>query len=543
MKYLLTYILLSFLSLTIVVGVAKAQSVNVVVIVGEAPEFITGPEETTDSSTSNPTNVGDTLTFSANAVDPDNGNYYFAICRTDSITGVVGGQPVCDGGSWCVSDATASGDDSECSYTVQNSDAEENDWYGFLCSDNTGLCSFPFQGSGSSGSPFYVNHAPIITSISNNSEDDPGGSITWTVVGGDPDTVGGSDQFKFFACKTADFANGNCLSGSWCESNFAQTTAACEYEIPDVARDQLNTAFIYVIDTHGFISSSILQGSNNAFSIANTSPAVSNITLNDGEDIVLNSGTTKRVIVTGTISDRNSCQGNELNEVTASLYRSSVGYEDCNETTEEDPNNCYPSIECDLILGESCINESDMTLQYQCEFDVIYHADPTDGSTIYSDEDWKASIYVEDENGALDRKEVSVGVEVLSLVGIQATPLIGYGTLNVGDIVDPVSKQVIVRSYSNVGLDAVLYGTGLIKSPDYQIPVDFQRYAFSMVPYSDATPLSTNLRRIEFDVLKPIDGSTAKSLYWGIRIPDDLPSGDYYGENYLIGIKGDIEGW
>lgn len=521
----------------------SAQSVNVVVIVADVPQFITGPEEVVASTTGSPTNEQTELTFTANVIDPESASYYLIICKTDSVTENAGGAPSCPGGQWCVSGQTPNGNDAECSYTTSSSDPETNDWYAFACSQGLGFCGGSSQGAGDSGSPFYVNHAPTLTSISNNSPQDPGGTVTWSVQADDADSVGGNDSVKIFACKSQDFENLTCTYQHWCESTFGGNDPTCDYQVPDIARDSLNHAYIYLVDNHGLVSSSILQGSDTPFSINNLPPSLSSLTLNNGNDIVLNAGTTTDVNVDGIVTDNNSCIGNEVNKVVASLYRSSIGYDNCDELVEADDNNCYPMVDCQTKFEESCQSNSDATLEYECTFSVQYHADPTDSVTLFFEDDWKMTMRAEDENGAFFEKEISQGVELNSLVAIDADPLIGYGSLNVGQTIDPVSVDVRVDSFSNVGLDALMFGTGLSNGQNYEIPVERQRYALEKIPFADASALREDPIYFELNLSKPLIGSSTRPIYWGINVPMNLPAGDYFGENYLVAVKGDVAGW
>ncbi|MGI5828125.1 MAG: hypothetical protein ACOX6V_03865 [Patescibacteria group bacterium] len=147
--------------------VIKAETVTTNVTVGNtAPTFTAGPAENPVSSATTPTNVGSDVTFEATANDANGENYYLAICKTDAVTAVNGGAPTCDGGAWCVSSATASDAEATCSYTALQGDVESNDWYAFVCDGSAAAaCSTSSQGSGDSGSPFKVNHAPIFNTI------------------------------------------------------------------------------------------------------------------------------------------------------------------------------------------------------------------------------------------------------------------------------------------------------------------------------------------------------------------------------------------
>ncbi len=111
-------------------------------------------------------------------------------------------------------------------------------------------------------------------------------------------------------------------------------------------------------------------------------PTVTNVQLNNQNDINLTENTTTSVSATATITDPNGYD--DINTVTAKIYKSSVsGGKDC---TPND-NNCYSVSSCSLsgCSGNSCTAT--------CTINMQFHADPTDGSTDY----WRAWIQATDD--------------------------------------------------------------------------------------------------------------------------------------------------
>jgi len=132
-----------------------------------APAFSIAPAEATASYSTSPTSIGSSITFQATATDAIN-SYYLIICSTNSVTpGASGAAPTCGATTYCTSSATTSGSQASCSYTTLSGDAWSNAWYGFVCDNHSTdtKCSAANQGSGNSGSPFYVNHSPTFTDI------------------------------------------------------------------------------------------------------------------------------------------------------------------------------------------------------------------------------------------------------------------------------------------------------------------------------------------------------------------------------------------
>lgn len=236
--------------------VIKAETVTTNVTVGNtAPTFTAGPAENPVSSATTPTNVGSDVTFEATANDANGENYYLAICKTDAVTAVNGGAPTCDGGAWCVSSATASDAEATCSYTALQGDVESNDWYAFVCDGSAAAaCSTSSQGSGDSGSPFKVNHAPIFNTISNDAPQDPGSAVTWStnISTDDPDTDTTADTVKLLVCATEGITGDACNGTELCNSGFVASNPSCSYTPPVPTADNTYNAYVYLVDNHNF---------------------------------------------------------------------------------------------------------------------------------------------------------------------------------------------------------------------------------------------------------------------------------------------------
>jgi len=68
---------------------------------------------------------------------------------------------------WAISSATVDAAQASVNYTTQVTDAETNAWYAFGCDKvaSVATCSPMTQGSGNTGSPFVVNHAPALGTV------------------------------------------------------------------------------------------------------------------------------------------------------------------------------------------------------------------------------------------------------------------------------------------------------------------------------------------------------------------------------------------
>lgn len=553
-KKSLTYF--SILTLTILPLVFLFQKFNVnaetvttsVTVGNSAPTFTATPYEDPESSSSAPTNVGSDVTFKATGTDANSEDYYLIVCSSNSVTANNGSAPTCDATTWCTSSATTSGSEASCSRTSLNGDNEYNDWYAFVCDGNSSSadCSTSSQGSGATGSPFTVNHAPTFTNVSESGIGQPNSTTEWTTTSSDTD----SDTVKLLVCKTEGISAGACTGDVWCSSSFVASNPSCTYDIPSVAPDVTNNAYAYIIDEHNFASTDAAQGTNESFDIVNVDPVVSAVTINGGSDINLTENSTKNITLTATVTDNNSCYGGEIASVKAYVYGSFTGYSGCDGIEDADDNDCYPEITC-TVDGGTCTGDTDASANYTCTVDLEYFATPTDDNTNYPAHDWKDTIKAIDDDAATDSTEVSIGVEVNSLTAFSITSSINYGGLSAGQSNDPLDKTLITTPTGNVGLDqehsgatnmCVDYPTCSGGTP---IGVAYQKYALSTsTAYSSGVALSTSPTEVELNVPRPTSSSpTTGTTWWGILIPTGTDPGAYGGANTITAVKGEVINW
>lgn len=533
------------------VRIVLADSVSTSVTVGNsAPSYDVDPAENPASAATSPTDVGSNVTFEATATDPNSEDYYLAICKTNAVTAQNGGAPTCDGGNWCISSVTTSGNQATCSYTALVGDAESNDWYAFVCDGNatSAACSSSDQGTGDSGSPFKVNHRPVFNAISNNSPQDPGSNITWSTDAStdDPDTDTTADTVRLIVCKTAGITDDDCDGGAsdrWCQSAYVANDPTCSYTLPTPTVDQSYDAYVYIVDNHYFPATGANQGSNSSYSANNLSPSATSVTLNSGSDVTLSEGTTTNVVLGVTITDNNSC--NDISTVEGHLYRSGIGYASCDDSADNNDNYCYADVSCSVVAsGNTCDGDTDASADYECTVAVQYFADPTVASTQYPTENWLDTIYVEDNDSSSDTMEVSSGVEMNTTIALDVTGSINYGTLNVSESNDPLDKTTTVTATGNVGLDEELSGTDMTGAGT--IGVGYQHYALSAsTAYASGTALTSSATEAELNCQKTTSaGSPAtKGTWWGIEIPTGAVAGVYSGTNTVTAVLGETAGW
>lgn len=530
-----------------------ADSVNTSVTVGNsAPSFDVAPAESVNSSSTTPTNAGDSITFNATGTDGNGEDYYLAICKTNAITPSSSGAPTCGGGDWCISTATSSDTQASCSYTTLVGDAESNDWYAFVCDANSGgaACSTSATGSGDSGSPFKVNHRPTFDTVSVSGGTDPGSDVTWStnVSTADADSDGTPDTVKLVICKTTGVSGGDCDGGAgdrWCQSSSVANNPSCSYTVPTPTVDQSYTAYAYLFDSHDFAATGVNQGGSVDYTVNNVSPVVSSVNVNGGADIVLTEGTSQTVTVTGTVTDNNSC--NDLSTIEASLYRSAIGYVGCDTNAEDEDDNCYAQVSCTIDTGgDTCTGSTDASADYECDVSVWFNADPTDATTVYSAQDWKGTINAIDDNAASGNTESTGTVEMESLVGYSVTSSIAYGTLSVGQANDPLDKIVTTTATGNVGLDQELSGVDMDDGGINTIAIGQQKYALaSSTPYASGTSMTTSPVEVEINIPKTTNYAAPSTgdTYLGLEIPPGTVSGSYSGTVTITAVKSEIGEW
>ncbi len=590
------------------VPAARADNVATsVTVLNTPPVWVVASEgrESVASATTTPTNAGQVITWIGTADDSSGDAYYMIICKTAAApTANASAAPSCNGGlsnQWAVSASTADNVQASAATTTINTypfDAEKNDWWAWVCDSNSALprCYTTYsQGEthGDQGSPFVINHVPVFASVSNDSPEDPGGSVTWTSVSLDNDSLGGSqDQVQLIVCRAAGFSTTTgCTNGSWATSTLATTNAATTTDLDDPMRDGTYAGYVYLMDNHGLAATSTFHGFNSSFVVNNITPTVSAATISledvDGSGpltLATPNGQTTSFRVEFITTDQNSClnlaSGNELSSAIANVYRSGVGQSSCDASGEYNANQCYPQaspyfsphISCvqDTAV-DTCSGTSDPTVGWTCTFSLWYVADPTDGAsaadTEYFAENWLASVQISDDDYATSTlTEDADGTEMGSFLAFNVTEtLIGYEALEPGATSTQFATTTDLLAYGNIGLDEDVYGDTMcptsfwtaFDSCDWDgfqaardIVIENQKFATSSVVYEDpeAYELSGSTTPVTLTVNVPKTTATSspetRDTYWGISIPIAITTaGAYEGQNTITAIKSDPAFW
>lgn len=590
-KFLKTFLLLLIPVLvvtTIYIFKAKAQTGDVetistyVTVGNSAPTFNTGPEESvptsdplvfTTSTDTNPTAIGTTITFNANATDPNGEPYYFIVCSTNAIVkGTSGNAPSCAAGAtpYCATPvpSQASGADASCSYQTVSGNAWSNPWYAFVCDNNASSECTMSQGTGGSGSPFFVNHPPTFSAIAidpSSATVNPGATVTWTATASDTDDPlplnpsdsnllqdpNATSRVRLLVCKSnTPPTNGECAGGAsqrWCWSPDKGIAAnpSCSYSVPKPNAAGSNNAYAFVIDNFNLLASNTPRNAH--FTVNNVAPTVTDVSLHGGSnEITLAESTTQPVAITATVSDDNGCS--TLSNVKAYVYRSGIGYSGCDATATPNGNYCYPELSC------STSNCSGTTADYTCTANMQYYADPTDTGSKFASENWLATVKATDGGSLTGSAQTTTGVEVKKLIAFSISPNnITYGNVGAGVSI-PLTIALTTRATGNVGINQTHHADSQTpymctnySSCTGGTPISITKQQYSMTSgtaYGSGTSLSTSPATVLLKIKKPISSTAQqKNTYWGIEVPSGTVAGSYQGQNIITAVMSATSDW
>lgn len=271
-----------------------------------------------------------------------------------------------------------------------------------------------------------------------------------------------------------------------------------------------------------------------------TTPVISSLTLNGGNNISLVPNGSTIVNVTGVISD--SLGYSDITTITGKVFRTGVWNYATNDCTAN-INNCYTLSGCALssCAGNSC--------NISCSTNIYSNADSTDHSNnyMYSHESWRAFLRVAD-------LLVNVGygfspdntTNVLETVALTTnTSSVGYGGLMAGANSGSTNQQVIVNNVGNRPFDLSINATDMCRdyptcSGSYQkIPVANQRYSLTSFTYPGGKALSVSTDNVLLRDAKPTDypSNSSKTIFFGMAVPSGLPTASYSGAINIAAVN------
>jgi hypothetical protein len=197
-----------------------------------------------------------------------------------------------------------------------------------------------------------------------------------------------------------------------------------------VSLKSTNTEYAaYCTQVYVEVDYTVLQGSEQTFTVNNVAPVVSAVKLNNDADMTLtnaygDSPNYTNINVTGTVTDNNGCGDIVEGDTLADAFTDDMAHTACDENGEDDENDCYALTSCTL---SGCGGGSDLDVVATCAVGFYYHADPTVANTPKADYKWTAFLKSKDE--ALDATPVEAGtkVEMNDFVSLDVTSTIPYG--------------------------------------------------------------------------------------------------------------------
>ncbi len=519
-------------------------------ILNTAPTFDINPSDG-GSATSTPTNFGQSVNFSATAIDNELDDYYLAICKTNNVQAGNDGPPVCTGGEWCTSGLTANGESTSCSYETDTA-LESLEWYAFVCDKYPGVgnakCSASSQGEvpgASNSSPFVVNHPPLFSSvITSDNNKDPGSTFTISTVSSDPDTLRGDDLVYFYVC-IGDQANiAGCAGGpadTICSVATTTDNISCNFTdtAPTIQGSYTYNAFMF--DSFNAAAADNFRASS--YTINNAPPQIGPLVLNGNSSITLNlkgAGGTSVSTVVASVTELNGCDSG-LVGASAAIYMSNVvdGYS-CT------PNDsvCY-QINPLSCVKSGCTGSGDMTASYTCSTSLEHFAVPTDASdgNPWTDYNWLSYISIYDGDNYVST--TSAGVELNTSIALDVSEdYIDFGSdLYVGDNTGNKNSTTTITNLGNSPINTEISGTNMTGNPSGTINVDNIEWEQNNFSWSFGTPLSTIDQEVNINAPNPINSSDVfDRIYWGIGIPLGANASVYYGQNNFS-VKLDATSW
>lgn len=516
---------------------AKLAELTVAGVTNPTPFFLAGTFPSDNGSTSTlPTDYGSNVVFTGTASTTDGGDYYLAICKTNSITAGNDAPPTCNGGEWCISGLASSTAEASCNYAAATS-SEELIWYGFACDKHPGTgvadCSAMSQGDygDTNDSPFNINHPPVFTNIYTSVNNlDPGGTFIITSTSSDTDVNGEADTLSLYVCLANSATYSGCTGGAPNTVCSAVATsspnAVCNYTSPIPATSTVTSYWAFIFDSHNMPAAA--NSRTNTYTINNVAPSLGSLFLNSGSNITLGikgAGDTQ-IQVAATTTDLNGC--GTLVSATGVIYFSNVagGY-----GCAANNNNCYQinSANCALSGCSGTIGT------YACTANMKYYAIPTDdyGSNPNEPYNWLGRMTVYD--GVNYSATSSAGVELYTGTALDVTEsTINFGSdLFAGQNTGATNQPTTVVNSGNAPINSNIKGTDMNGDPAGTIGVGNIKWGLLNFDWSaTGTPLSGSFVEINIEAPKATSTTDVSDLlYWGVGVPFGSPVSTYSGYN------------
>jgi hypothetical protein len=186
---------------------------------------------------------------------------------------------------------------------------------------------------------------------------------------------------------------------------------------------------------------------------------------------------------------------------------------------------------------------SDLDATFTCTVNVQFYADPTDSGT-YATTDWTATAQPYDNAGTVGTT-ASDTIEMNTLVALDVTATINYGTLALGANTGTTDQTTTVTNTGNTQIDIQLDGYGSTDGDGKamvctigSIPIGNERYSLTAATdWASKTQLTdTPTTLTTFDL--PKGASSTKNVYWGLGLPTTGVGGTCSGKVNFTAVSG-----
>jgi hypothetical protein len=253
----------------------------------------------------------------------------------------------------------------------------------------------------------------------------------------------------------------------------------------------------------------------------NFAPEISDIAINDNEGVVLVGATTTPAVITGSITDNNSCKDLSLVKIAFhSIDSSCASAEDAVNS-----NDCYFYEDISPAENSNCVDEEDLVYEINHSFPIYYYANSSD---------WLVEITAVDSVGS-SSTVASESIYIDPLLSLTSVLGVDYGVLFSGYVSqgDNISR---IKNTGNIEFKILLYGEDLVCSTG-TIPVGNQEYALSpfLHGYGSGAVLNNYGSFVNVDMPKPTYDNVliTDDIYWQVSVPAET-SGVCTGSVYYI---------
>lgn len=259
---------------------------------------------------------------------------------------------------------------------------------------------------------------------------------------------------------------------------------------------------------------------------------------NDSSFIPLE-GAAKTLYVHGTITDADGCADVATSgTITGKFYRSNHASGDA---CSADNNDCY------VITNPYCTKTNcdgtpeDTVFNYECTAQIQYYVDSTVNGP-HSGSNWTAKITATDSLSAQGSNTDTIEME--TLLGLDTTPSVNYGALNLG--AESAEQTLTVTNTGNSGIDVNLSVDGPMNCTTGQITPGDNRYSGTQgFSFDQATSLTIVAVGFELDLANRTNDASpiVKDIYFKLRMPT-IGIGGTCSNSLIVSAAADTEnGW